>query len=140
MSAILLGDLDPSGCPQLKLNLCGVKHDLPGLEFSGIIDTGFSGFIQLPFTVACSLQLPLEGTTTVSLADNSPLVMLTALANATLAERTELGTVYISTTSETLLLGMDFLSRFDRALVVSKKFGVAVHDEIAIQQGLEAGE
>ena len=41
----------------------------PGVEYTGIIDTGFTGFLQLPLGVAFELALPLEGTTSVTLAD-----------------------------------------------------------------------
>ena len=39
------GHFDSLGNPCLKFHLCGVAHDLPGLEYVGIIDTGFTGFI-----------------------------------------------------------------------------------------------
>jgi hypothetical protein len=56
------GHFDSLGNPRLKFHLCGVARDPPGLEFEAIIDTGFSGFIQLPMQHAFSLKLPLEGT------------------------------------------------------------------------------
>jgi predicted aspartyl protease len=78
----------------------GVKHDPPGVEFEAIIDTGFTGFIQLPLPKALSLSLPLEGTNSVILADESSLVMLTALAQVTLLGRTEVGVVLLSMSSK----------------------------------------
>jgi predicted aspartyl protease len=107
----------------------GVKHDPPGVEFEAIIDTGFTGFIQLPLPKALSLSLPLEGTNSVILADESSLVMLTALAQATLLDRTEVGVVLLSMSSTDILVGMDFLRRFERTLIISNKIGVALLEE-----------
>lgn len=81
-----IGHFDERGNACVKLHLCGVRHDPPGLEFEAIIDTGFTGFIQLPLSHAISLSLPLEGTNTVTLADDSSVVMLTAMARATLLD------------------------------------------------------
>ncbi len=58
-----IGHYDQQGNACLKFHLCGTKHEAPGLEYTGIIDTGFTGFIQLPIQHAFSLSLPLEGTT-----------------------------------------------------------------------------
>ena len=124
-----IGHFDERGNACVKLHLCGVRHDPPGLEFEAIIDTGFTGFIQLPLSHAISLSLPLEGTNTVTLADDSSVVMLTAMARATLLDRTEFGVVLLSMSSDAILAGMDFLRRFERALVVSRRAGVVLMDE-----------
>ena len=55
--------------------------------------------------------------------------MLTALAQVTLMGRTEVGVVLLSMTSNDILVGMDFLRRFDKALVVSKNIGVVLVEE-----------
>lgn len=128
-----IGHFDQRGNVCLKLHLCGVRHEPPGVEFEAIIDTGFTGFIQLPMSHAMSLSLPLEGTNAVTLADESSVVMLTAMVRATLLGRTEYGVALLSTTSDTILVGMDFLRRFERALVVSKQLGVVLMDEGVIE-------
>ena len=66
-----LGSYDEQGNACLKFHLCGVRHDPPGVEYTGIIDTGFTGFLQIPIATAFELALPLEGTTSVTLADGS---------------------------------------------------------------------
>jgi predicted aspartyl protease len=135
-----IGPYDQTGNACLKLHMRGVKHAPPGAEFEAIIDTGFTGFIQLPLSEALSLSLPLEGTNSVTLANGSSLVMLTALAQVTLMGRTEVGVVLLSMTSNDILVGMDFLRRFDRALVVSKKVGVILVEEAewsAVSEGRE---
>ena len=128
-SRIGIGHYDKRGNACLKFYLCGVKHGLPGLEYNGVIDTGFTGFIQLPIQHAFALSLPLQNTTSVTLADGSQTVNLTALATATLLGKTEVGTVILVFSSQEILIGMDFLRRFKRALVVSKSGIMLIDDE-----------
>jgi predicted aspartyl protease len=116
-----LGHFDAHGNACLKFHLCGVRHEPPGIEYTGIIDTGFTGFVQLPLAAAIELALPLEGTTTVTLADGSTAAKLTAQAEVTLFSESEYGTVIIEFHSPEILIGMDFLRRFKRGLVVSRQ-------------------
>ena len=129
MATLGIGHFDEQGNACLNFHLCGVRHKEPGLKYIGIIDTGFTGFIQIPIQHAFSLRLPLEGTTTVTLADGSSLAVLTALGRATLLERAEIGVVMLSVSSNEILLGMDFLRRFKRALLVSHTNGVVLVDD-----------
>ena len=116
MKPIGIGQFDKRGNACLKFNLHGVKHNPPGPEFTGIIDTGFTGFIQLPIQCALALSLPLEGTNSVTFANGSTSTVLTALAKATLVEKTVTGVVLLSFTSEDILL-------------VSEKIGVVLMQE-----------
>ena len=102
-------------------HLRGVRHDPPGIEYEGIIDTGFTAFVQLPLAVAIELALPLEGTTSVMLADGSTAAKLTAQAQATLLGESEVGIAIIEFHSPEILIGMDFLRRFRRGLIVSRQ-------------------
>lgn len=70
----------------------------------------------------------------MTLADGSSLVMLTALVDATLLERTESGSAQLSMTSDEVLVGMDFLRHFERALVVSRKHGVVLMDDAMVPE------
>ena len=129
------GHFDRQGNPCLKLYLCGSRHDPPGIEFEGIIDTGFTGFIQIPMRDALTLALPLETSTQVTLADASSLVMLAATAQATIRDRSQT-VVLLSETSDDILLGMDFLRQFDQTLTISNRRGVRlVEDSAASHEG-----
>jgi predicted aspartyl protease len=114
------GHFDSLGNPCLKFHLCGVAHDPPGLEFEAIIDTGFSGFIQLPMQHAFSRKLPLEGTSSYVLADGSRGTSLTALAHTTFGGTTVLGVISLTPGSLDVLVGMDFLRRFKLGLIMTK--------------------
>ncbi len=113
-----VGHFDKLGNPCLKFHLCGVAHDLPGLEFEGIIDTGFSGFIQLPLQHAFSLKLPLEGTSSYILADGSRGTSLTALARTSFGGKTLVGAVSLTPGSQDVLVGMDFLRQFKLGMLM----------------------
>ena len=76
--------------------------------------------MQLPLAHAFELGLPLEGTTSVTLADGSMDARLTAQAQATFVEESVVGIVIIEFDSPEILIGMDFLRRFRRGLVVSR--------------------
>lgn len=124
------GHYDKQGNACIKLHLHGAKHSAPGLEYIGIIDTGFTGFIQVPFSVAFALGIPLDGTNTFTLANGAKHVALMGLVFATFSGREELGVAVLSTSSD-ILIGMDFLRRFNRALVVSQN-GIFLVDENTI--------
>lgn len=123
-----LGHYDSLGNPCLKLTLCGVAHPDAGLEFDCIIDTGFSGFVQLPLHQAIALKLTLEGTSTYTLADGKGSVCLTALARTTFHEKTLDGVVTLIDGAQEILVGMGFLRQLNLALVLTKD-GVLVVDE-----------
>src|SRR3954454_15031300 len=114
------GHFDSLGNPCLKFHLCGVAHDPPGLEFEAIIDTGFSGFIQLPLQHAFSLKLPLEGTASYILADGSRGTSLTALATTTFEGQTIVGVVTLTPGTQDILVGMSFLRQFKLGLMIVK--------------------
>lgn len=113
------GWYDEYGDPCISFHLRGVAHERPGLKYEGMIDTGFSGFILLPFDKACELQLPLEGTAEIILADGSSQIVLTVLGVATLGNKRVSGTVHLSHFPE-ILIGMEFLRKFKCGLSLLK--------------------
>lgn len=127
------GHLDQLGNACLKFHLCGVIHEEPGLEFIGIIDTGFTGFIQLPIQHAFSLKLPLEATASYTLADGSQTACLTALARTTFAGQMKVGAVTLVPGSKDILIGMGFLRQFKLGLLLFKKT-VMLIDEAEIEK------
>ncbi len=123
----VLGHFDQQGNACVKFHLCGVHHEAPGVEFEGLIDTGFTGFLQLPIQHAFQLKLPLNGTASITLADAHHTVCLTALARTTFNGQTVVGVVSLEMQSQEILIGMDFLRQFKKGLVVAK--GVVIITE-----------
>ena len=112
-----IGFLDNTGSPSLKLTIGGVFNSTPQ-EFDVIIDTGFSGFISMPLVRAFPLGLPLFGTTGVVLADGSQAFKLTALGKVSNGNESNVGVVILEPNSNDILLGMDFLRIFAKALIL----------------------
>lgn len=114
------GFLDESGTPWIKIHLCGVAHDPPGIEFDAIIDTGFSGFLSVPMQVAFSLKLPLDGAVNVEQALGETVTHLQTLARMMLAGKTETVPVILASNSENVLVGTQVLRLFRLGLLILK--------------------
>jgi predicted aspartyl protease len=132
-----VGHFDQLGNPCLKFHLCGVAHPLPGVEFEGIIDTGYSGFVQLPMQHAFSLKLPLEGTTSYVLADGTKGASITALARTSFGGKTVVGVITLAPGSQEVLVGMDFLRQFKMGIVMAAG-GIVLIDEEEIEKFRES--
>jgi predicted aspartyl protease len=124
-----VGHFDSLGNACIKFHLCGVIHKEPGLEFEGIIDTGFTGFIQLPLQHAFSLKLPLEGTASYTLADGTQTACLIALAKTTFAGKMVIGAVTLAAGSRDILVGMGFLRQFKFGMIMVKNRIVMIDEE-----------
>ncbi len=87
-------------------------------NFAAIVDTGFTGFVAMPLIKAFPLGLVLAGTTNIVLADGSTRPRLTAYGDAILDKTMKPGVVILDPTSDDVLLGMDFLRKFEATLTV----------------------
>jgi predicted aspartyl protease len=112
------GYFSKSGSPALKVTVKGPFGQ--GVEFEGILDTGFTGFISMPLLSALPLGLILYGTVSVELADGSKSVKLTARGIAVMEGESEVGVVVLEPNSSEVLIGMAFLRLFKRALLLSQ--------------------
>ena len=137
--SVTVGAIDEAGHPTLSFFLHGVAHEPPGIKYEGLVDTGFTGFVQIPFAEACKLRLPLEGIVKSTLADGSTVNSLTALGRATIIQNgnslgPKLGTVTVSP-SPTILIGMEFLRAFDQGLGIFGGSVFLIPDPHAAQGG-----
>jgi len=131
-----IGFLDSAGTPRLKILISGVLSNEPQ-EFEAIVDTGFTGFISMPILKAFPLGLPLLGTTTVMLADGATASKLTALGRAHLGAEINFGVIILEPNSSDVLIGMDFLLRFEKVLFIhTHKPTVMLEDCKAFDDGL----
>lgn len=136
--SVRVGFFDGAGNPCVKFHLAGVFSDAPGLEFTGILDTGFTGFVQLPIQHAFILGLPLYGATSATLADGSTIDCLTALGALTFAGQTKVGVTVLANDSDEALVGMDFLRKFKLTLVLGSA-GVVLMGEEWLGKAMKAG-
>ena len=120
MPSAIAGYLDTQGRARLKFHIHGTAHDPPGVECDGIIDTGFTGFLQLPFQHGVSLKLALHGTSLQTLADGSTAPTLTTLGYVTLNNVSKSGVILLDLGLQEVLIGMAFLRQFQLSLLVTK--------------------
>jgi len=83
-----------------------------------LIDTGFTGFLSIPMFTAFPIGLLLSGTMSLTLADGSTQFRLTCLGSASLDGEAQVGVIIIEPSSDQVLLGMDFLRKFNLQLIV----------------------
>ena len=132
------GSLDKTGSPTLKISIFGLTPDF-AQEFEAVIDTGFSGFISMPITQAFPLGLIIYGTTTVQLADGSTQFKLTAFGTASKEGKSQAGIIILDQNSNDVLIGMDFLRKFEKVLTLHpRKPFVVLEDRATVDKILEA--
>lgn len=105
-----------NGCPIVQIAVSGPVTN--PTKFNAIVDTGFSGFLLLPILQAFPVGLILRGTIPITLADGSTQTKLTCLGELHFDGESEVGLIIIEYQSTDVLVGMDFLSKFKRELVV----------------------
>lgn len=88
-----------------------------------LIDTGFSGFLSIPILQAFPIGLILHTTSSVTLADGSTSNKLTCLGQAELDGESKVGLILIEPASDQVLLGMEFLRKFSKRLIVDPILG-----------------
>ena len=79
MSEIIVGEIGEDGSPYVSFFMFGIYKNCPKLRLRGVIDTGFTGFLQLNFLEACKINLPLEGIGSAQLADGSIVKTIQAI-------------------------------------------------------------
>ncbi len=130
-----IGSTGESGSPVIKIVIAGA-FPASAQEFEATVDTGFTGFISMPIMSALPLGLPLYGTTSVQFADGGTSSRFTALGVATLGGETEAGVVILQPSTTSTLVGMEFLRKFKKSLVMYRGVIVLI-DETVVDKFLK---
>ena len=127
---IWIGRFDQQYNPHLDFTLVSQRGDRQ--EFDGIIDTGFTGFVQIPLISAVVMGMisnPIS-TGAVNLANGTTQQVWLKQTIVEVHGEAVTGVCQIPQTNNSpILIGMDFLRRFERALVVSSNLGVVLIKE-----------
>jgi clan AA aspartic protease len=102
--------------PEVTVEILGLKK---GKGVSAIVDTGFTGFLQIPLSVGIACNLRLWGVSWFTLADNSKVKNLQCFGQIRFADREMFGVITLSDTSDDCLLGMQFLQELKMDFKVS---------------------
>lgn len=123
------GSFNLSGNPTLRIGVSGALTTT-AQEIEVMMDTGFSGFLMLPLTMALPLGLILYGTIEYSLADNSKSVNLACIGEITISGKQVRGIISVANDGNPLL-GMEFLKLAKMKLLVdAEKGSVAIEDSV----------
>jgi predicted aspartyl protease len=89
---VFLGRFDSTGSAVIEIEIAGATG---GKSYIAAIDTGFSGFVALPYLEMIDLGLVIEGATNVQLGDGSIITNDIAPGRVTLGTIVATGTVIV---------------------------------------------
>lgn len=123
------GQLDAQGHPYVEITVSANGSDGSGISYQALIDTGFTGFVSLPFMAAGALKLQPHTSTTYELANgkqSDPIPLARAFACVT-GDKFKAGLISISEHSG-VLVGVEFLRTCGKGLLFLST-GISLIDE-----------
>jgi len=122
---LIPGGFESSGSPIIAIRVAGPSGSK---TYWAVIDTGFTGFVELPLIEMVDLGLKSQGATNVMLGDGSVITNLLSSADVHLGNQIENGTVLLADNSSGVLIGMAFLREFKKSLILTNS-AVVLYDE-----------
>jgi clan AA aspartic protease len=115
--ATLRGSLDSSYSPLVAIAVSAPSG--PSQFVDAVIDTGFTGFVQLPERRARELGLTLRAVSEAQYADGRIGVIPLAWAKVTLGPDVREGFIHIQSGSDEAIIGVELLRIFRTVFVLS---------------------
>src|SRR5579859_130587 len=122
---LIPGGFDSTGSPTIEIRVAGASGSK---AYQAVIDTGFTGFVELPLFEMVELGLKTEGAANVMLGDGSIVTNHLATADVHLAGQVENGTILLAEDSSGVLIGMAFLRKFKKSLILTNS-AIVLYDE-----------
>lgn len=122
--ARIRGSLDRARCPVLTIAVSAPSG--PSTFVDAVIDTGFTGFVQLPARAARELGLTARAASETQYADGRIDAIPLAWGRVTLRPAIQEGFIHIQRASDETIVGVEFLRLFRKTLVL------AIADEIVL--------
>ena len=119
------GWLDAQGCPFTRIAVFPEGRPATAKDFDALIDTGFTGFAQIPHRAAISIGLAAIGEMEITYPDETTEPVPVAWATVRLGSETREGFVFIPARGE-ILIGAHFLRLFGKTLIHSVAEGLVV--------------
>jgi predicted aspartyl protease len=129
---LIPGGFDSSGSPTITIRVVG---PLGSKTYEAVIDTGFTGFVELPLVEVVELGLKTQGAANVMLGDGTVVTNSLATADVHLGDQSESGTILLADSSSGVLVGMAFLREFKKSLILTNG-AVVLYDEHETIEGI----
>ena len=115
--ATLRGSLDSNHSPLVTIAVSAPSG--PSHFVDALIDTGFTGFVQLPERRARELGLTLRAVSEAQYADGRTGTIPLAWAKVTLGRDVQEGFVHIQSGSDEVIVGVELLRIFQKIFVLA---------------------
>lgn len=115
--ATLHGSLDSSRSPLVTITVSAPSG--PSHFVDALVDTGFTGFVQLPERRARELGLALQAVSEAQYADGRTGTIPLAWAKVTLGPEVREGFAHIQSGSDEVIVGVELLRVFQKIFVLS---------------------
>lgn len=102
--------------PEVTIEITGLKGNK---HVVAIVDTGFTGFLQIPLSIGIACNLRLWGTSNSKLADGSKVKNLECVGEIRFAGKNLFNIISLSEGGEDCLLGMQFLNELKMDFTIS---------------------
>jgi predicted aspartyl protease len=117
------GQLDSQGCPLIRVAIFLEDRPTAAKEFNALIDTGFTGFGQIPTEEATAIGLVPIGEMPLTYQDGATYPVPVAWASVRLGSETKEGFIFLADRGADILLGVHSLRVFAKTLVLSVATG-----------------
>jgi predicted aspartyl protease len=118
----IAGSLDRSGSPTVRIAMRAKNarsFPTPARNFDAVIDTGFTGFVQIPASEAKALRLVQVASSDVEYGDGRVRPVALAWTEVELTDHAEEGFVHLQKGIDEVRVGLEFLRIFHKTLVLS---------------------
>jgi len=115
--ATLHGSLDSSRSPLVTIAVSAPSG--PSHFVDALVDTGFTGFVQLPERRARELGLALQAVSEAQYADGRTGTIPLAWAKVTLGPEVREGFAHVQSGSDEVIVGVELLRVFQKIFVLS---------------------
>lgn len=112
--------------PEITIEVIGPTSNK---SLVAVVDTGYTGFLQIPLSVGIACNLRLWGIGTGRLADGSKVKNIQCIGEIRFADQKIFNIISLSEGGEDCLLGMQFLQSIDMDFTVSPKDKKAIFME-----------
>ena len=116
----VVGSFDANGSPFVTISVSSANQASPPVRvFDAVIDTGFTGFLQMPTQEANGLGIIARTSGDVEYADGRVRAVPLGWARVVLGEAAEDGFIHLQEATTEVTVGLEFLRTFRKTLVLS---------------------